>query len=360
MSSIASRVCFLIVAAFPVLTLPSAVRAADGVAWSTDIEDSLRKAAAAGKPVLLEFTASWCVYCKRMEKTTFTDPAVMARISKHFVPVRVDADKHKDLVSELGIKGLPAILIVSPDLQIIERISGFQTANALVARLDQVPEVRNPTVAADRQGASYRPGLPNTRTPAQNLVELEFEAITDQEAAPVRRPNVQSVSKQAENPFAKTAERKPGAQQKPQPSEESGQFFESVSRQVKRQEQPTPEAAAAFGGTCLVSAVEERELIVGSRQCQLDYRGHLLYFRSEDHQQKFLAQPARYWPMLDGACAMTLLNDDERVEGQLKHAAVFRKRIWLFTSETAMRDFLLDPGEVIAKISEQSDTGASR
>jgi len=360
MHPIAFRLCLLLVVAVPALTLSSVVEATDDVAWSTNIEGSLREAAAAGKPVLLEFTASWCVYCKRMEKTTLTDPAVAARIAEHFVAVRVDADKHKDLVSELGIKGLPAILIVSPDLQIIERISGFQTPEALVTKLDQLTAGQNPVAATERQVTSARPAAADSRAPAKRRAELEFEAITHEEAAPDRRANVRSVSTQSENPFAEATKSDPTVPLESNPTVDSNQFFETVSRQAKNPEKSVPNAAAAFGGTCIVSAVEERELVAGSRKCQLDYRGQLLYFRSEDHKQKFLAQPASYWPMLDGACAMTLLNDGERVEGQLQYAAVFRKRIWLFTSETAMREFLLDPADVIEEVAERNEAASSR
>ena len=360
MSPIASRLCFMLVVAIPALTVPSVVEAADEVVWSTNIEGSLREAAAAGKPVLLEFTASWCAYCKRMEKTTFTDPAVVARIAEHFVAVRVDADKHKDLVSELGIRGLPAILIVSPDLQIIERISGFQTAEALVTKLDHLTSAQNPVVATERQVTSARPAPTDSRAPAERIAELEFEAITQEEAAPNRRASVRSVSAQSENSFAETAKADPTVSSESNPSADSDQFFETVSRQAGKPEKSVATAAAAFGGTCIVSAVEERELVAGSRTCQLDYRGKLLHFRSEDHKQKFLAQPASYWPMLDGACAMTLLNDEERVEGQLQYAAVFRKRIWLFTNETAMREFLRDPADVIEEVTERSEAAATR
>ena len=143
------------------------------VKWSQDIERSLQEATAAGKPVLIEFTASWCVYCKRMEKSTFADPELADRINTQFVPVQIDADKHRDLVKQLEIKGLPAMLIVAPDLTIIDRISGFQTTEALTARLDQVsfeaapqPEVgaaqvqmdANPTAAGSAAGrAAVRP-----------------------------------------------------------------------------------------------------------------------------------------------------------------------------------------------------------
>ena len=63
------------------------------IPWSTDIEDALQRATENGQPVLMEFTADWCGYCKKMEKTTFTDPDVAQRISRNFVAVKVDADQ---------------------------------------------------------------------------------------------------------------------------------------------------------------------------------------------------------------------------------------------------------------------------
>lgn len=169
------------------------------VRWSTDIEQSLQAAAQARKPVLMEFTAPWCVYCKRMEKTTFADPVVADRINQHFVAIQVDADRHKDLVKQLQVRGLPAILIVSPDLTIIERISGYQTPEALVQKLDAValrlrassptsqmagstsvasPSVRGGSSQADSRAASgdNRPASTPETLPRLDLFQSESVA----------------------------------------------------------------------------------------------------------------------------------------------------------------------------------------
>ena len=39
------------------------------------------RCAAPGRPVMLDFYADWCVSCKEMERFTFTDPAVQARLA---------------------------------------------------------------------------------------------------------------------------------------------------------------------------------------------------------------------------------------------------------------------------------------
>ena len=354
----ASR-CVLAVLLLGAVACSSPLRAADGLVWSEDIEGSLRTAAAAGRPVLMEFTASWCVYCKRMEKTTFTNDAVMKRIAAGFVPVRVDADKHKDLVKELGIQGLPAILIVSPDLQIIERISGFQTAEALVTKLDKATSRQPESAAQPAVTADARTARTTQASTPPRRGELDIEAITQDEAPQVQRTRVRPVSQPAApaehdfNSFEESLSKQQEAASD-KPARDSDNPFYEAAPADESPATTTKQTATlpAFGGQCLVSAVEDRELQPGSSRHRLEYHGKLLYFRTAASKELFEANPDAYWPALDGSCAMTLLNDEERAEGQLKFAAVFRKHIWLFASERNMKDFLLDPAEVAEEVSD--------
>ncbi|MCU0971127.1 MAG: protein-disulfide reductase DsbD, partial [Gammaproteobacteria bacterium] len=45
-----------------------------------DLDRELAAARSAGSPVMLDFYADWCVYCKQLEKYTFPDPAVQAAL----------------------------------------------------------------------------------------------------------------------------------------------------------------------------------------------------------------------------------------------------------------------------------------
>ena len=343
------------------------------IPWSTDVEDSLRQAAASGQPVLMEFTADWCVYCKKMEKNTFTNPDVAQRISDSFVAVKVDADANKELVKELGIKALPAILIVAPDLNVIERISGFQTPEALIPKLDAVTAARKqrptsaqvsnsrpakqPSKAGQplRNTSAQQPGFDETSKapPRAARRELEFEPIAQDEAPQAgHRPGAKKGREQInEQP---NSESDPAVSATAKPDPES--FFKTISQKNAGRNTPPEHAAPAFGGLCLVSAVDDRELIKGSTRNQIQYRGQTVYFSSAENKERFLAAPASYWPMLDGKCAMSLINNDESVEGSLEFAAVFRKRVWLFESKEAMQEFLTDPADIAEEALERNST----
>ena len=54
-----------------------------------DLDRELAAATAAGRPVMLDFYADWCVSCKEMERYTFSDPAVIAEMGR-FVLLQAD------------------------------------------------------------------------------------------------------------------------------------------------------------------------------------------------------------------------------------------------------------------------------
>ncbi|MFZ5980968.1 MAG: thioredoxin family protein, partial [Candidatus Zixiibacteriota bacterium] len=54
-----------------------------------------------GKHLFIDFTASWCGWCKRMEKETFSDKKIIQAVNESFIPVRVWGDSNK----MLDIKG---------------------------------------------------------------------------------------------------------------------------------------------------------------------------------------------------------------------------------------------------------------
>lgn len=95
------------------------------------------------RPVMLDFYADWCVSCKEMEKFTFTDPAVRARMSG-FVLLKADvtanSDDDKALLARFGLYGPPGIIFFNPAGEEIRgvRVVGFQEATKFLASLNRV------------------------------------------------------------------------------------------------------------------------------------------------------------------------------------------------------------------------------
>jgi thiol:disulfide interchange protein DsbD len=83
-----------------------------------DLDGAVAAASRAGRPVLLDFYADWCVSCKEMEKYTFTDPGVQQALGT-FVLLRADVTANNDddqaLLKRFGIFGPPTIAFYGAD-----------------------------------------------------------------------------------------------------------------------------------------------------------------------------------------------------------------------------------------------------
>ncbi len=83
-----------------------------------DLEREVAAAAAAGKPVMLDFYADWCVSCKEMEKYTFPDPGVQAALA-NAVLLKADVTKNdvddQALLNRFEIFGPPTIAFFGAD-----------------------------------------------------------------------------------------------------------------------------------------------------------------------------------------------------------------------------------------------------
>ncbi len=49
------------------------------------------------KKIFVDVYTSWCGWCKRMDKVTFSDSTVAAYLNKHFYPVKLDAEQRADI-----------------------------------------------------------------------------------------------------------------------------------------------------------------------------------------------------------------------------------------------------------------------
>lgn len=82
-------------------------------------------------PVLVDFTAVWCGPCKMV------DPIIKQLAVEWAGKVKVlkcDADQNPDLVTSLGIMGIPTIMLFK-DGKMVERVTGYKPKDQLVNKI---------------------------------------------------------------------------------------------------------------------------------------------------------------------------------------------------------------------------------
>jgi thiol:disulfide interchange protein DsbD len=101
-------------------------------------------AQAAGRLVMLDFYADWCVSCKEMEKYTFTDAGVQDAL-RGAVLLRADVTANDDvdqaLLARFGIYGPPTIAFFGPTgvEEKAYRVVGFVPASKFQSHVVGLP-----------------------------------------------------------------------------------------------------------------------------------------------------------------------------------------------------------------------------
>jgi len=135
-----------VLAAFAVVIAASIHRQPrEVIPWRNDFQSASLEARRAGKPLLLDFSASWCEPCQDMRRTTWSDPDV-ARALRDYVPVQIDVDAHPDLASQFGAAAIPHLTLIDPTGKILAAEEGELSSGQLESWLGAVKTV--PTIPA--------------------------------------------------------------------------------------------------------------------------------------------------------------------------------------------------------------------
>jgi thiol:disulfide interchange protein DsbD len=105
----------------------------------TELGAEVRNASAAGKPVMLDFYADWCVSCKEMERLTFTDVRVRKALADVvLLQADVTANNADDqaLLKRFGLFGPPGtVFFDTQGREVQARVIGFERADTFLASL---------------------------------------------------------------------------------------------------------------------------------------------------------------------------------------------------------------------------------
>lgn len=257
----------LLFAGIGTLTAGSHLTAAE-VKWNKDVKQAAQRAVREKKPMMVMVSAPWCGYCQQMLKTTFKDQVLVEHINNGFVPVYLNADEHQEIVQELKVDGLPTTLIITPEMQVVKRFSGFQSAEQLsgpIVKLCNHANVIHPVKLSQPK--------------AQPQAAFEGTCL---------------VSLRDDGKLVKGTEQ--------WWSQHKGHVVHFASESHKKQFDSNPEIYwPVADGVCLVSQEKDQSARPGAPVLAMIYADHVWFFADEAHQAEFVKNPKPYLSHLQTA-----------------------------------------------------------
>ncbi|RLG37234.1 MAG: hypothetical protein DRN91_05975 [Candidatus Alkanophagales archaeon] len=155
-----------LLAVFLVFGIVQAAAVEKKIRWLS-YNEGMSLAKAAGKPMMLVFTAEWCSWCRKLEEETFCEGSVVT-LSADFVCVRVDVDEESELIRRFGVRGIPVVLFTDEGGNELHRVVGFADEAELLDEMLKALSAVGKTPSVSIQ----IPETPARRIPAMSLAPL--------------------------------------------------------------------------------------------------------------------------------------------------------------------------------------------
>lgn len=139
-------ICLLLL----IVVSPSRSRSGEQLQWHT-FNAGMDEAKKQNKPLLVDFYADWCHWCRVMDREVFGDTELVTLLNKHFVAVRIrtDAPGEKILFNKrtytpqefaqvAGVQGLPTVLFLSEKEEPLLVIPGYVQKNVFQLILNYI------------------------------------------------------------------------------------------------------------------------------------------------------------------------------------------------------------------------------
>lgn len=113
------------------------------IQWETYSPQKISQAVEAGKPVMIDFTASWCGVCKELEHGPFSDPSVI-RAANRFSRFRMDGSDaskaSKAAEKKYAVKGYPTVIFIDRSGKQVKsaRVGEYVDSAEMIKRMEQV------------------------------------------------------------------------------------------------------------------------------------------------------------------------------------------------------------------------------
>lgn len=307
------------------------------ILWEKNLRSAHTKAQAEGKLLLLHFYSDNCTWCDRLEEGAFKTPQVCETISANFVPVKVHANSSPKLAQMFKVTKFPTDVIVTTEGKTLSHSVSPQNPERYVAMLSSsVPSDAAAKVAEKVESATPAPTTQVVSEPSTMPANTVGGSIPNYAAGPSASSVAGSEMKlPGESLSAGVQAQLAGSRSPGMTLEMPGQAPEAITA-APSFEMPSfgvaavaglPEPDVADQAAASVAPSNESTNAVFSDATATDATS-----AGDDPE---LA--------MQGFCPVTVINEDKWVEGKAEFGVIHLGKLYLFTSEQAMKTFLADP-----------------
>ena len=114
------------------------------IQWMSNLDSAFTISSNSNKIIMIDFMAEWCSPCQEMDKKTFSNINIIKK-SNEFIPVRIDVDKQQNIAEKYngnarkyGGIGIPNILFLDKEKNVLSHIVGIHNVDELMGIMDSV------------------------------------------------------------------------------------------------------------------------------------------------------------------------------------------------------------------------------
>jgi thioredoxin-related protein len=123
----------------------------EGIEWLT-LEEAYKRNQKKPKKIFVDVFTDWCGWCKKMDKSTFTDPDVKEYVKKNYYAVKLNAESDKEMLiagekmtesmvaRAFRVSSYPTIVLIQEDFKTILPVPGYREPKEFLTVLKQFKE----------------------------------------------------------------------------------------------------------------------------------------------------------------------------------------------------------------------------
>lgn len=102
--------------------------------------EALQESKNQNKPILLDAYTNWCYWCKRLDKTTFSNNKVVSLLNNNFIVLKMNMEEGEgpSIGLKYNVTGYPTVLFFNSNGEVINGIIGYAGSAEFITEANKV------------------------------------------------------------------------------------------------------------------------------------------------------------------------------------------------------------------------------